>query len=88
MVFTALFHSKRGFCCGNKCKHCPYIPKYIKNTTTMDIEMLKVLKEQAEFLEKNQDSLPSAEKIEKAMDLYNKINELISNIDIKEIEQE
>ncbi len=54
----------------------------------MDIEMLKVLKEQAEFLEKNQDSLPSAEKIEKAMDLYNKINELISNIDIKEIEQE
>jgi hypothetical protein len=24
MVFTAQYHLKRGFCCGNKCKHCPY----------------------------------------------------------------
>lgn len=23
-VFTAYFHLKRGFCCGNKCRHCPY----------------------------------------------------------------
>ena len=24
MVFTAKYHLKRGICCGNKCKHCPY----------------------------------------------------------------
>jgi len=24
IVLTEAFHKKRGFCCGNKCKHCPY----------------------------------------------------------------
>jgi hypothetical protein len=24
MVMTAAFHLKRGFCCGNACRHCPY----------------------------------------------------------------
>jgi hypothetical protein len=24
MVFTAAFHLKRGRCCGNGCKHCPF----------------------------------------------------------------
>ncbi|WP_161599217.1 DUF5522 domain-containing protein [Algoriphagus machipongonensis] len=24
MVFTATYHLKRGYCCGNGCKHCPY----------------------------------------------------------------
>ena len=23
-VFTANYHRKRGFCCGSRCKHCPY----------------------------------------------------------------
>ncbi|MDG2455278.1 MAG: DUF5522 domain-containing protein [Bacteroidia bacterium] len=23
-VFTEAFHLKRGTCCGNKCKHCPF----------------------------------------------------------------
>ena len=23
-VFTELFHRRRGFCCGCKCRHCPY----------------------------------------------------------------
>ena len=23
-VFKAWFHLKRGFCCGNGCRHCPY----------------------------------------------------------------
>lgn len=23
-VFTAKFHLKRGYCCKNGCKHCPY----------------------------------------------------------------
>jgi hypothetical protein len=24
MVFTAAYHLKRGSCCGNNCRHCPY----------------------------------------------------------------
>lgn len=24
MVFTEAWHLKRGYCCGNGCRHCPY----------------------------------------------------------------
>ncbi|MHA7131039.1 DUF5522 domain-containing protein [Algoriphagus namhaensis] len=24
MVFTEVYHLKRGYCCGSGCKHCPY----------------------------------------------------------------
>ena len=24
LVFTAAYHLKRGYCCGNGCRHCPY----------------------------------------------------------------
>ena len=24
MVFTEAYHSKRGYCCKNGCRHCPY----------------------------------------------------------------
>ena len=24
MVFTKAYHLKRGYCCKNKCKHCPW----------------------------------------------------------------
>jgi hypothetical protein len=24
MVMTEQYHRKRGFCCGNACRHCPY----------------------------------------------------------------
>lgn len=27
MVFTALYHLQRGYCCGNNCLHCPYRDK-------------------------------------------------------------
>lgn len=30
MVFTREYHLKRGICCGNKCKHCPYNYKNVK----------------------------------------------------------
>lgn len=40
-VFTAHFHLKRGSCCGNKCRHCPYSPKHLKNNTEVDTEILK-----------------------------------------------
>lgn len=23
-VFTEHYHKKRGYCCGNGCRHCPY----------------------------------------------------------------
>lgn len=29
MVFTTAYHLKRGYCCKNKCKHCPW--KYGKS---------------------------------------------------------
>tara|TARA_B100000287_G_scaffold67547_1_gene59120 strand:- start:152 stop:313 length:162 start_codon:yes stop_codon:yes gene_type:complete len=28
IIFTEKYHLKRGYCCENKCKHCPY--KYKK----------------------------------------------------------
>ena len=24
MVFTEVYHLRRGYCCKNKCKHCPW----------------------------------------------------------------
>jgi len=30
MVMTEHYHKKRGSCCGNGCKHCPYSPKHQK----------------------------------------------------------
>ncbi len=24
LVFTARYHLRRGYCCGNGCRHCPY----------------------------------------------------------------
>jgi hypothetical protein len=32
VVFTALFHIERGYCCGSGCRHCPYDPKHTKDT--------------------------------------------------------
>ena len=36
MVFTALYLSQRGVCCGNKCKECPYIPKWEKRNKNLE----------------------------------------------------
>ena len=36
VVFTALFHIRRGSCCGNFCRHCPYEPKHLKGNTKLD----------------------------------------------------
>lgn len=32
MVFTREYHLKRGACCGSKCRHCPYEPRWAKGT--------------------------------------------------------
>lgn len=29
-VFTEKFHLKRGFCCNQKCKHCPWKKSIVK----------------------------------------------------------
>jgi hypothetical protein len=26
-VFTAAYHLRRGYCCGSRCRHCPYPPE-------------------------------------------------------------
>lgn len=33
VVYTAIFHLKRGACCGSGCRHCPYEPRHIEGTT-------------------------------------------------------
>jgi Family of unknown function (DUF5522) len=37
MVMKESFHIKRGSCCGNLCKHCPYTPVHKKGNTTIFI---------------------------------------------------
>jgi len=27
LVLTEVYHKRRGSCCGNNCRHCPYNPK-------------------------------------------------------------
>jgi hypothetical protein len=36
VVFTEKYHLSRGSCCGNKCRHCPYIPS-IKGNKAIDL---------------------------------------------------
>jgi hypothetical protein len=36
IVFTAAYHLKRGYCCGNNCLHCPYLKPPVKGTTTLE----------------------------------------------------
>lgn len=33
VVLTEIHHINRGYCCGNKCLHCPYEPKHQKGNT-------------------------------------------------------
>jgi hypothetical protein len=34
VILTEYYHQKRGFCCGNGCRHCAFEPPYVKNNTT------------------------------------------------------
>ncbi len=42
VVFTALYHIQRGECCGNKCLHCPFNPKYEKGNVVLAKEFLNL----------------------------------------------
>jgi hypothetical protein len=35
MVLTAHYLKQRGHCCGNKCKECPYDPKWEKGNKNL-----------------------------------------------------
>jgi hypothetical protein len=37
-VFTKQFHLKRGHCCGNGCRECPYYPLHKKGNTNIFID--------------------------------------------------
>jgi DNA replicative helicase MCM subunit Mcm2 (Cdc46/Mcm family) len=88
VVFTALFHSKRGFCCGNSCRHCPYKPKHIKYSTEMDLNELENLKKQAEALELNENGLSEAEKMNEALKIFEQLNVLLKDLEINDQETE
>lgn len=36
VVFTEEYHLARGYCCGNKCRHCPYNPKHERQIPRSD----------------------------------------------------
>ena len=40
VIFTEAYHIQRGECCGNKCLHCPFIPKHQKDSTQIDDKFL------------------------------------------------
>lgn len=44
LVFTEHYHLKRGYCCGNACKHCPYNYENVpepKRSTLLNKKTLK-----------------------------------------------
>jgi biotin synthase-like enzyme len=41
VIFTSLFHIKRGNCCGNGCRHCPYEPRHTKGKVVISKKLLK-----------------------------------------------
>lgn len=40
-IFTSKYHLKRGSCCGNGCKHCPFNPRHQKGNREVDYDFLK-----------------------------------------------
>ena len=37
-VMTESYHKRRGTCCGNGCRHCPYDPAHKKGEKTLKIK--------------------------------------------------
>ena len=40
-VMTELYLVKRGYCCSNGCKHCPYSPKAVKGNRKLRPDLEK-----------------------------------------------
>lgn len=41
LVFTEDYHLSRGYCCGNKCSHCCFLPRHTKGVTNINLEKNK-----------------------------------------------
>jgi hypothetical protein len=41
VVFTEKWLLRRGECCGNKCRHCPYTPQYQRGNVEVAKEFIK-----------------------------------------------
>ena len=37
-VMTESYHRRRGTCCGNACRHCPYDPAHEKGVKTLKLK--------------------------------------------------
>lgn len=37
-VFTEAYHLKRGYCCGSRCRHCPYPKEILAQTVQLRLE--------------------------------------------------
>lgn len=40
-VMTESYLVKRGYCCANGCRHCPYMPKAQKGNRTLSADVAK-----------------------------------------------
>ena len=38
LVFTEAYHLRRGYCCGSKCRHCPYPQEVQAQTIQLRLE--------------------------------------------------
>lgn len=48
LVFTETYHLKRGYCCGNRCRHCPYASeekKEVMELTTESTDWIQSIRE-------------------------------------------
>jgi hypothetical protein len=36
VVFTEAYFLQRGYCCGNKCRHCPYTKPAVKGNKELE----------------------------------------------------
>jgi len=43
VIFTALFHIKRGQCCGSGCRHCPFDPRHTKGKVVVAEKYIKFI---------------------------------------------
>ena len=48
IVFTEGFHIRRGFCCGSRCRHCPYAPIAQKGNTELQEALETIYKQNLE----------------------------------------
>jgi Family of unknown function (DUF5522) len=48
IVLTEKFHLKKGYCCGNGCKHCPFEYDAVPEPKRSELLMIEALKSGAE----------------------------------------